>query len=139
MFAVAPSALSQSYSIDWFKIAAGGGVSTNGPYQVTATIGQPDAGPSLSAGSFSISGGFWSLLSAVPTPGSPPLSIALTATNTAVISWSFPSTGFTLQQNSDLSTTNWIAVPQSVTNNGAINYVIINPPGGNRFYRLVHP
>src|ERR1035437_2294046 len=36
-------ALGQSYSIDWYKIAGGGGSSTGGVYAVSGTIGQPDA------------------------------------------------------------------------------------------------
>ena len=34
----------QAYSIDWYKIAGGGGTSTDGTYPVSGTIGQPDAG-----------------------------------------------------------------------------------------------
>ena len=33
----------QSYSIDWWKVAGGGGTSTGGAYQISGTIGQPDA------------------------------------------------------------------------------------------------
>ena len=34
------NATAQSYSIDWYKIAGGGGTSTGGTYQVSGTIGQ---------------------------------------------------------------------------------------------------
>ena len=34
----------QSYSIDWYKVAGGGGTSTGAMYQVSGTIGQSDAG-----------------------------------------------------------------------------------------------
>jgi hypothetical protein len=37
------SLFAQSYSIDWYKIAGGGGTSTGATYQVSGTIGQPDA------------------------------------------------------------------------------------------------
>ena len=37
------AASAQSYSIDWFTIDGGGGSSTGAIYQVTGTIGQPDA------------------------------------------------------------------------------------------------
>jgi hypothetical protein len=37
-------AFAQSYSIDWYKVAGGGGVSTGGVYSVSGTIGQPEAG-----------------------------------------------------------------------------------------------
>src|SRR5882762_3829507 len=36
-------ARSQSYEINWYKIAGGGGVSTNDQYSLSGTIGQPDA------------------------------------------------------------------------------------------------
>jgi uncharacterized transporter YbjL len=37
------------------------------------TIGLPDAGVAMSGGDFSVTGGFWSLISAVQTIGSPAL------------------------------------------------------------------
>ena len=40
----AASAIAQPYSIDWFKIAGGGGTSTGGNYSLSGTIGQHDAG-----------------------------------------------------------------------------------------------
>ena len=38
------AARAQQYSIDWYKVAGGGGTSTGGTYQVSGTIGQHDAG-----------------------------------------------------------------------------------------------
>jgi len=38
-----PRAAAQSYSIDWFTIDGGGGMSTGGVFSVSGTIGQPDA------------------------------------------------------------------------------------------------
>ena len=129
-------ALAQQYSIDWFKIAGGGGLnSTGGVYSLSGTIGQHDAGGPMTGGNFSLTGGFWALY-ALQTPGAPLLRISLTSTNTALVYWPFPSTGFTLQQNTNLNTTNWVGVTETVTNNGAINFIIVNPPAGNRFYRL---
>ena len=58
-------ALGQSYSIDWYKIAGGGGTSTGATYQVSGTIGQPDAGGAMSGGNYSLTGGFWSLIAVV--------------------------------------------------------------------------
>src|SRR5881396_96795 len=139
LFAVtSTAALAQSYSIDWFTIDGGGGTSAGGVYSVSGTIGQPDAG-AMSGGNFSLTGGFWSLLSVVQTPGTPLLTITLTTTNTALVSWAYPSAGFNLQQNTNLSTTNWVAPSQTITNNGTINFILVNPPTGNRFYRLFKP
>ena len=131
---------SQSYSIDWFTIDGGGGTSTGGVYSVSGTVGQPDAGQTpMTGGSFSLTGGFWSLLAAVQTPGAPTLSILLTSTNTAMVYWPYPSTGFNLQQHTNLATTNWIAASGTVTNNGVIHYLIVDSPAGNCFFRLIKP
>jgi hypothetical protein len=128
-----------NFNMDWFTIDGGGGTSTGGVSLVTGTIGQPDAGGLLAGGSFSLAGGFWSLVTVVQMPDSPLLTITLTATNSALVSWPSPSPGFTLQQNTSLNTTNWVAAPQIVTNNGTINYIIVNQPSGARFYRLIYP
>src|SRR3954454_23873009 len=96
-FSLSAFAALAQYSIDWFTIDGGGGTSTGGVYSVSGTIGQPDAG-AMSGGNYSLTGGFWSLF-AVQMPGAPLLSIALTTTNTALVSWPSPSTGFKLQQN----------------------------------------
>jgi hypothetical protein len=139
LLALSVTAKAQTYSIDWFTIDGGGGTSTGGAYTVSDTIGQPDANAQPMTGSnFSLVGGFWSLF-AVQTPRAPLLTIRLTTTNTSVVSWPSPSTGFTLQQNADLRTTNWVAAPQTVADNGTNKFIIVNPPAGNRFYRLFKP
>ena len=134
----AASALAQSYSIDWYKISGGGGTSSNGQYTVSGTIGQHDAGGPMTGGNYSLTGGFWSLLSVVQTAGSPTLRIFLTTTNTAVVAWPAPSTGFTLQVNTNLGTTNWVSGGSPAVVGGE-NQVIIAPPAGRQFFRLVHP
>jgi hypothetical protein len=69
----------------------------------------------------------------------PVLQIAITLTNTVLVSWPSPSAGFNLQVNPDsLGTVNWSNAP-AATDNGTIKYLIVNPPTGNRFYRLVKP
>ncbi len=44
--------------LTWSSIDGGGGMSSGGPYLVTATIGQADAG-SMSGGEYEVRGGFW--------------------------------------------------------------------------------
>lgn len=134
-----PQALAQNFSIDWFTIDSGGATSTGGVYSVSGTLGQPDASHAMTGGGFSITGGFWSLLSVVQTPGAPLLAITLTATNTALVSWPSPSPGFALQQSADLKTTNWTSSPETVSDNGVIKFILVNPPAGSRFYRLFKP
>ena len=132
------AANAQSFSIDWYKVSGGGGTSTGGVYSVSGTIGQHDASPAMNGGNFSLTGGFWSLF-AVQALGAPRLAIILTSTNTALVSWPSPSTGFALQQNTNSSTANWTAALEPITDNGTTKFIIVNPPAGNRFYRLFKP
>jgi len=129
------SATAQNYSIDWFKVAGGGGTSTGGVYAVSGTIGQPDAG-TMSGGTYTLTGGFWSILAAIQTPGAPLLRVLLTSTNTVLVAWPAPSTGFSLQHNTALGTANWLGVTNVPNVVGTENQVIISPPSGNNFFRL---
>jgi hypothetical protein len=124
----------QNYSIDWHKIAGGGGTSTGGVYQVSGTIGQPDAGVAMTGGNYSLSGGYWSLF-AVQTPGAPFLTITRSGDN-AIVSWSSPSTGFTLQTNSNLAISNWGDYAGPVGDDGTTKTATNAPPAGNLFFRL---
>jgi hypothetical protein len=124
----------QSYSIDWYKIAGGGGTSTSGVFSVSGTIGQPDAGVAMSGGNFSVSGGFWSLIAVVQTAGAPLLTITHSG-NSVIISWPSPSTGFVLQQNSNLATTNW-TTSGVISDDGTNKSITITSPTGNLFFRL---
>ena len=135
-FLLSAVAFGQQYSIDWAKIPAGGGTSTNAAYQISGTIGQQDAGGSMAGGSYVITGGFWAFLAAAPTLGGPTLRIGLTGTNTMVVTWPAPSTGFTLQHNSELASGNWSEVTNTVNMVGNENQVIVMRPVRTEFYRL---
>jgi hypothetical protein len=69
----------------------------------------------------------------------PTLTVTLTTTNTAMVSWPSPSTGWNLQQNTNLATTNWVASPETVNDDGTNKYIIVNLPTGNLFFRLKQP
>jgi hypothetical protein len=128
----------QSYTIDWYKIAGGGGISTGGTYQVTGTIGQPDASGAMTGGSFSLTGGFWSLISVVQTAGLPNLTITH-AGNSVIISW--PDTGsYTLQQNNNFAASaGWTTSGYTISPANGTNSITITPPTGNLFFRLSQP
>jgi len=130
--------LAQSYTIDWYKISGGGGTSTAATYQVSGTIGQPDASGAMTNGIYSATGGFWSLISVVQTLGSPTLTVTHSG-NSVTISWPSSSSGFVLQQNSNLSTTNWTTSGYTISNDGTYNSITITSPTGNLFFRLSHP
>ena len=128
-------AQAQSYSIDWFKIAGGGGTSSNWPYSVSGTIGQHDADEPMSSYNYSLTGGFWSIY-ALQTPGAPIL-VVTGGSNTVVVSWSLFATNFVLVQNSDSTTTNWTTSGYPITTNGdTVSITITSPPPGNLFFRL---
>jgi hypothetical protein len=129
--------LGQSYSIDWYKVAGGGGASTGGVYAVSGTIGQHDAGGPMTGGSYSLTGGFWALFSVVQTAGAPALSISHSG-NIVTVFWQNVS-GWNLQQNSSLTVpANWTASGGVTTSNGT-NYLNLTPPTGNLFFRLSNP
>ena len=124
----------QSYSIDWFTVDGGGGTSTGGGYSLSGTIGQPDAG-TMSGGNYTIQGGFWSLIAAIQTEGAPLLTITRSG-QSAIVSWPSPSTGFVLQETTNLGSATWTNVAQTPIDNGTTKSVAITPPVGNKFYRL---
>ena len=138
---LAGAAMAQSYSIDWSTLDGGGGTSTGGVYSVSGTIGQPDANATpMTGGNYSLTGGFWSLLSVVQTPGAPVLTIFHTTTNTVAVSWPSPSTGWNLQQNTNsVSSVNWSNVTATIQDDGTAKTFLVSPPTGHRFFRLFQP
>jgi hypothetical protein len=56
--ALASAAAHGQFAITSSTIDCGGGSSSGGAFVVTGTIGQPDAGPALTGGAFTLSGGF---------------------------------------------------------------------------------
>jgi hypothetical protein len=68
-------------------------------------------------------------LFAAPTP--PSVTLAPATTGHAVLSWSPATAGFVLQENFDLSTTNWVNSPS-----GATNPVSVSTLGPGKFYRV---
>jgi hypothetical protein len=54
----APDGPAASYSIPWWKVGNGSGVSQGGVYVLSGTLAQADAGELL-AGPYALEGGFW--------------------------------------------------------------------------------
>ena len=133
----ASSASAQSYNINWYKVAGGGGTSTGAQYTVTGTIGQQDASGTLSGGNYSLTGGFWAIISVVQTSGAPTLYISHSG-STITVYWQNVS-GWTLQQNNSLiAPANWTGSGSPSTLNGT-NYFNITSPTGNKYFRLANP
>ncbi len=55
----ASAASAQTFDLSWYTIDGGGAMfSTGGSFELSGTIGQPDAGV-MTGGNFELSGGFW--------------------------------------------------------------------------------
>jgi len=131
----------QSYSISWYKIAGGGGTSTNGAYTLSSTIGQHDAG-TMSGGPYTLTGGFWGMIATVQVPGAPFLSLHTTNSTSVVLSWSTVYPGFSLLQNPTPQGTNWARVNTNtypITVSNGTNYVTVPMTGANQYFKLSNP
>ena len=129
------------YALDWWTTDGGGGSSTGSVFAVTGTIGQPDAGR-MSAGPFTLEGGFWGVIAAIQTPGAPWLSVWRTDTNTVVVSWPAPAEGWRLFATPNLAPggSTWSEIPPPYQTQGTTNLFFLEPsPTGNKFYRLHKP
>jgi len=124
----------QNYSIGWYKISGGGGASAGGPYQISGAAGQSEAGAALSGGSYSVAGGFWSLIAAVQTTGAPVLAITPLG-GQVTVSWPPSVMGWTLQTNSNLAASAWGDFAGGISSNS----VTFGSPPGFLFFRLAHP
>lgn len=68
----------------------------------------------------------------------PSLTIRLTPINRVAITWPSPSTGWTLKQNTNgLVSDTWSNVPGPIQDGGTTKTLIISPPMGERFFRLI--
>ena len=77
---------------------------------------------------------------AVQTSEAPNLTIHLTTTNALVISWQSISTEWKLQQNTNgMASVNWSNASGPFQDDGTNKTLVVNPPVGNRFYRLSRP
>ena len=72
---------------------------------------------------------------ALPATNTPTLNIATAGANSFLF-WPWPATGYVLQQNTNLTSTNWV----SLAGTPAMMNLLIAPQTNNQnFYRLVHP
>lgn len=67
------------HDLCWFTVDGGGGDSEGGSYVSSSTVDQPDAGPALTGGGYTLVGGFWS--GAVAGPEQYPIYLPLVLKN----------------------------------------------------------
>ena len=121
------------YSINWFKVSGGGGTSTNGQLSVSGTVGQHDAGGSMSGNGFKVTGGFWVLPVAVPVVGAPTLAVVPGNPGQATVFWTPATPGWVLQEGPEI-TGAWTNSPS-----GATNPVSVPAALPRKFFRLFKP
>lgn len=130
--AVVFPAFAPPYTIDWHTVDGGGVMNaTGGPYTLSGTIGQPDAGI---LGGGQLDGGFWGLFG----PLQPLLAIQGFGAN-VLIAWPSPSTGFVLQETTDLVGGVWSNVAQVPSDNGITKTVTTPATSNTKYYRLRNP
>jgi len=134
---VASATEGEEFSLFWFSIDGGGGVSGGDVYSLSGAIGPAVVGET-SGNDYTVQGGFWSIV-ALEVGAPPVLRISRTATGDVEISWPGPALGFVLQKSSELGpSATWTDVGASVITHGT-NVSVIEPvEGGGRFYRLRH-
>jgi hypothetical protein len=66
----------------------------------------------------------------------PSLTIALANTNSVIVSWPSSAIGYILQQNADITTSNWATNSFPISTINGTNSITITQPKGNLFFRL---
>jgi len=110
-----------------FRIVNFGGTSASGTWYIFNTLG-------TTAPDLAIQG---TVTSIGPTQA-PRLSVVIASTN-VILSWPSSFTGFVLQQNGSLNTTNWTNSNFIIGNNGTTQTATNSPVSGPLFFRLYHP
>lgn len=125
----------QDFALERYSVTGGGGVSQGGGFSLSGTAGALVV-PALSGGGFSVSPGFWSVVTVVANPEAPALQVQLNPDGTVTISWPASAMGFVLQQTTALGGGVWHSAPFSVGNDGTRQSVRFAPPPGQLFFRL---
>ena len=124
------------FDLSWSTLGGGGGVSSNGRFTMSGTVGQPDAG-SLSGGAFKIEGGFWSGITVDETTAGPVLKIRLTRGGQAILSWPLSAQDYTLEEAAGaVPPIRWTRATQTVVDTSTEHTVTVPAAGVIQCYRL---
>jgi len=91
----------------------------------------------MTGGNYSLTGGFWALISVVQTTGAPTLYISHSG-NTVTVYWQNVANWSLHQNNSLTAPVAWPLNSSWTTTNGT-NYLNVVNPTGNLFYKLQTP
>ena len=128
----------QNYSIDWFTIGPGG-TSGGGSYTLGSIIGEPGASATLSGGTYTLAGGFWSAFAS----GTNRISIPITynrenGSASIQLSWAgVPGDSALIQASVDLI--HWETIGTNTVNDLALLLYTDLTAGqySHRFYRAI--
>jgi len=126
------------YAVDWAVLSNGSGTSSADGYVLEGTIGQAITG-SQTGGAYTLTAGFWSLVTLVPTSDAPVLRVAWNVNGSGPkIMWAKTTEGWVLHQTDALagSETEWVPVDGPYLDTGTALEVIIAAPLGQSFFRL---
>jgi len=112
--------LSYAPDADWWSVAC-------------SSDGTKLYGASKAQSIFNSNGGIYTYVA--PPTNSPTMDIA-SGGGKAFVSWPWPSSGFVLQQNTNLAPSNWVTL-SNVT--AVVNQAIVPQTNANNFYRLMMP
>ena len=132
LFLVLPAFAQAQYTITPWTIAGGGGTSSAGNYTLQGTLGQTGAGTAMSGGNYALTGGYWVSVPINPSPA-PELTITPSPDGQVILSWTPASSAWVLQENSSLSTGEWVDTMAATS--GA---VVVPVAEAMKFYRLKH-
>jgi hypothetical protein len=125
----------QQITIDWHKIAGGGGTSGDTHVSLSGTLGQYDASPPMTGGHFALTGGFW-LPDVIFCSCS--LSVTVTGGN-VVVAWPCGMNGCILEATDELRSPQSATVWQPVSPQPADGIYTAPLTGNQRFFRLRAP
>lgn len=131
MFLNLTVALHAQYAINSWTVAGGGGASSGGDYRLDGSMGQPDAGSTLTGGVYAVLGGYWAAVGVDLGPA-PTLTIQPGDPGQLRISWAPDSSGWILQESLSVSPFEWVNVSA-----GTASPVVISAGESARFYRLM--
>ena len=136
----APAQGTTNLNLNWYTFRGGGGTSSNTFGRLRGSIGLPDAGV-MTAGNFTLVGGFWADVAAIQTAGAPYLTVRHTSTNTVVVSWPLPDDGWKLQASTNLAAhpVAWAEIAPPYQTSLADLYYVEPFPTGQKYYRLHKP
>ena len=123
--------------VPWWTFTGGGGLAQHGAVALGGAIGPiaPALAPAT-GGNYTLTGGFWAVLSNLPQPASPLLTIKSLGNGNALLSWPVNVTGFILEYTTEPGSGVWQAEKGAVTDTATEHTVVVATAPPFRCFRL---